>query len=70
VLVRATYFANNTEDLMEVTWPQAAWRPLTQTPGSDESLEAFSPDGREMVISIGTARSRIMSVSVAGLLGM
>ena len=70
VVVAASDFTNNTVDLMEVTWSQGAWRPLTQTPSSDESLEAFSPDGREMVISIGTNRSRIMSVVVERLLRM
>ena len=60
----------NTNDLMEATWPQAAWRRLTQTPRSDESPEAFTPDAREMVVTVGTGRSRIMPVSVERLLGM
>ena len=68
LIVRSQDLVNVTEETLEVTWPQGVWRPMTQTPRVSENLEAFSPDGKSMLIRAGTNRFRILSVPVTTLL--
>jgi Tol biopolymer transport system component len=61
-------YPDDSYDLDLVSWPDGEWSALTESPGSAEFPEAWTPDGHHVVYMWGQLRSRIMSVSVADLI--
>jgi Tol biopolymer transport system component len=59
----------DTHDLWTVQLRDGTWKQLTRTSRENELVSGFTKDGKQMLVTVGTARNEIMTVPVADLLG-
>jgi Tol biopolymer transport system component len=55
-------------DLWTVQLSDGTWKQLTRTARASETLFAFTKDGKQMLVGIGSVRNEIMTIPVADLL--